>query len=82
MMGLDESDQKCLNYLKRKRGVVKVSLTRVRTFVSKYNSREDAITILIFSQEELSQINCKFDQFQSQIELIDVDNFEKAEQAR
>lgn len=81
-MTLDESQQQTLTHLKRKRGVVKASLTRVRTFVSKFNPRDDAITLLEFRQEELPQINRKFDEIQCEIELLDPDSFEEAEQER
>lgn len=81
-MGLDEIQQQGLNDLIRKRGVVKAALTRVRTFMSKFNPREDAITLLQFRQEELPQLNKMFEDIQSQIELIDYENVEKAENDR
>lgn len=81
-MGLDEDNQKIMSDLKRKRGVVKASLTRVQTFINKFNPREDSIALLEFRQEELPMINRKFDEIQCQIELIDVDNLEEAESER
>ncbi|XP_025407382.1 uncharacterized protein LOC112681329 [Sipha flava] len=81
-MGLDETQAKVLVDLKRKRGVVKGSLTRVRTFISKFDPRNDAITLLEFRQEELPQITKKFDKIQCEIELIDLDNPEEAEAER
>lgn len=81
-MSLDESQAKVLADLKRKRGVIKASLTRVQTFINKFNPREDAITLLEFRQEELPHINRKFDDIQCQIELINVDNLEESDQAR
>lgn len=81
-MVLDESSQKCLADLKRKRGVIKASLTRVQNFVSKFNPREESITLVEFRQEELPQINRKFDDIQCEIELIDTDNFEENERPR
>jgi len=81
-MGLDESDLKALTDLKRKRGVIKASLTRARNFMNTFNPREQAITLVEFRQEELPQISRKFDEIQCQIELLDVDNFEENEQAR
>jgi len=78
-MGFDEDQQKVLVDLKRKRGVVKASLTRTRTFVSKFVPGEQAVSLLEFRQEELPQLNRKFDEIQSQIELISTDDFEQAE---
>lgn len=45
-MGLDEDQQIELSTLKRKRGVVNGALTRIRTFISKFNTREEAIMLL------------------------------------
>jgi hypothetical protein len=81
-MGLDELDQKVLSDLKRKRGVIKASLTRIRTFLNKFNVREDSITLLEFRQEELPTINRKFDDIQVQIELLDIENLEGNESER
>lgn len=66
-MNMDEAQKKVLNDLIRKRGVIKASLTRVRTFVNKFNPREDAITLLQFRQEELPNISKKFDEIQGEI---------------
>jgi len=71
----DESSQKMLTDLKRKRGVIKASLTRARNFLNSFNPREQAITLVEFRQEELPHIGRKFDEIQCQIELLDVDNF-------
>lgn len=60
-MGLDDDQQKVLANLKKKRAVIKASLTRVRTFVSKFDPLEQAVSLLEFRQEELPQINRKFD---------------------
>lgn len=81
-MVFEDSDQKVLTDLKRKRGVIKASLTRARNFVNSFNPREQAITLVEFRQEELPQISRRFDEIQCEIELIDVDNFEETEQAR
>jgi len=81
-MVLDESEQKVLSDLRRKRGVIKASLTRIQTFISKFNPREDPVTLLEFRQEELPQINRKFDDIQCQIELIDVEGFDDAVKER
>jgi len=78
-MGLDEDQQKVLVDLERKRGVIKASLTRSQTFLSKFISSEQAVSLLEFRQEELPQINRKFDEIQSQIELISTDDFQQAE---
>ncbi|XP_060836320.1 uncharacterized protein LOC132918983 [Rhopalosiphum padi] len=77
-MPLDETQRKTLSDLIRKRGVIKASLTRIRTFVTKFNPREDAITLLEFRQEELPHINKKFDEIQSEIEFINCDDDEKS----
>lgn len=81
-MVLDESDLKVLADMKRKRGVVKASLTRIKTFVSKFDPREQAVSLLEFRQEELPLINRKFDDIQSQIELLSVDEDVQAEEDR
>jgi len=81
-MALDENEKKVLSNLKKRRGVVKAALTRVQTFITKFNPRDDAIALLKFRQEELPQINRKFDDVQCEIELIDPDNFEEAEKER
>lgn len=76
-MDLDDDQQKVLTDFKRKRGVVKESLTRIRKFVNKFHVREDAITLLEFRQEELVT-DRKFDEIQCQIKLTDVDIAEEA----
>jgi len=81
-MVLDESSQKMLADMKRKRGVVKASLTRIKTFVNKFDPREQAISLLEFRQEELPQINRKFDDIQAEIELISIDEEAQAEEER
>lgn len=81
-MVLDELSQKMLTDLKRKRGVIKGSLTRIITFVNKFDPVEHAVSLLDFRQEELPQINRKFDAIQCEIELIAVDDMEDAEQER
>lgn len=58
-MVLDESSQKLVSDLRRKRGVIKASLTRIRTFISKFNPREDAISLLEFRQEEFTNLQSK-----------------------
>lgn len=79
---MDENNQKVLSDMKKKRGVVKGSLTRMKNFVSNFDSDLDDIALLEFRQEELPQINRKFDDIQSQIELlVDVD-FEKEVEGR
>ncbi|XP_050058669.1 uncharacterized protein LOC126553154 [Aphis gossypii] len=78
----DDREQKLISDLRRKRGVVKASLTRIRTFIQNFKPGVDAITLLEFRQEELPVLNRKFDDIQSQIELIDVDNAELFEQER
>lgn len=75
-MSFDENNQRSLSDLRRKRGVIKASLTRIRKFVANFNPREDAITLLEFRQEELPALNRKFDQIQCEIELVDVDNMD------
>jgi hypothetical protein len=81
-MSLDESQQEVLKNLIRKRGAIKAALTRVRTFINKFNPREEAITLLKFRQEELPQINKKFDDIQCEIELLDCSNDDEAERER
>jgi len=56
-MVLDSNDHKALADLRRKRGVVKGALTRVRTFVNKFDPTLQAVSLLVFRQEELPQIN-------------------------
>jgi len=45
-MALDESWQKVLTDHKRKRGVIKASLTRIVNFVNRFDPREQAISLL------------------------------------
>ncbi|XP_008182965.1 uncharacterized protein LOC103309405 [Acyrthosiphon pisum] len=78
-MVLDSNEQKALADLKRKRGVVKASLTRIAKFVDSYDPTEQSILLLDFRQEELPLINRKFDTIQSEIELLAVDEAEAAE---
>jgi len=68
--------------LRRKRGVVKASLTRIRKFVQNFKPTVDAVTLLEFRQEELPIVNRKLDDIQCQIELIDIDNAEEVEKER
>jgi len=42
-MALDENEKKALGNLKKRRGVVKAALTKVQTFITKFNPRNDAI---------------------------------------
>lgn len=81
-MVLDDSSQKVLTDLKRKRGVVKAALTRIATFVNGFDPSEQPISLLDFRQEELPLINRKFDAIQSEIELLDTDETEAAEEER
>jgi hypothetical protein len=81
-MVLYSNEQKALADLKRKRGVVKASLTRISKFVESYDPTEQSISLLDFRQEELPIINRKFDTIQSEIELLAVDEAEAAEAER
>lgn len=81
-MGLDESDQKILADLKRKRGVVKAALTRIARFVDSFDQSEQPISLLDFRQEELLVINRKFNTIQSEIELLATDETDIAEAER
>lgn len=81
-MVLDESEQKALSDLKRKRGVIKAALTRAQKFVTKFDPKVESIALLEFRQEELPQINRKFDDVQCQIELIDIDHADEGEVER
>lgn len=80
-MVLDESAQKVLSELRRSRGVVKASLTRVRKFVDNFNPLEQALSLLEFRQEELPRICKKFEDIQAQLELI-TEDAEKEEEER
>ncbi|XP_016657693.1 uncharacterized protein LOC107882968 [Acyrthosiphon pisum] len=77
-----EEELKLLAELRRKRGVVKAALTRAQTFVSNFVIGEQAVSLLEFRQEELPQINRKFDEIQSQIELIAIEDTVEAETER
>lgn len=78
----NESDTKMLLELKKKRAVIKAALTRVRTFVTNFEPREQALSLIEFRQEELPAINRKFDDIQSQIELLMLDDIDEAEAER
>lgn len=80
-MGLDDTQQKVLTALKRKRGEVKESLTRIQKFVNDFQVRENAIKLLEFRQEELVT-DRKFDEIQFKIKLIHVDDAEKDKNER
>lgn len=67
MMALDEDNEKQMIALRKKRGEVKASLTRLRKFVKEFDHNEQSISLLEFRQEELPNINKKF---QCEIELI------------
>ncbi|CAI6370378.1 unnamed protein product [Macrosiphum euphorbiae] len=69
-MVLDSSQMKDISELRKRRGVIKASLTRMKTFVSGFDINEDPITLLEFRQEELPSINRKFDDTQTQLELL------------
>jgi len=69
----NESDQISLADMKKKRAVIKAALTRVRTFVTSFNPRDQALSLLEFRQEALPNINKKFDDIQAQIELLMLD---------
>lgn len=70
------TDEQILAGLKRKRGTIKASLTRVRTFVDNFDQSNQAVSLLEFRQEELPRINLRFDEVQCQIELINCDDIE------
>lgn len=72
-MVLDEDNEKQVILLRKKRGVVKASLTRLRKFVNEFDHNEQSISLLEFRQEELPNINKKFDAVQCEIELITED---------
>lgn len=81
-MSLDEVMLAQLKDLKKKRGIVKAALTRMKTFVESFDPAVEAISLLEFRQEELPRINQKFDDIQTQIELIMVDDIDKEEEER
>lgn len=70
---MEDSNQKQLAILRRKRGVVKGSLTRLRNFVKEFDPANKPTSLLEFRQEELPRINAKFDEVQCEIELISED---------
>jgi len=80
-MVLDEDNQKQLILLRRKRGVIKASLTRLRNFTKEFDTAVQSIALLEFRQEELPQISKKFDVVQCEIEMISEDA-EKEDQER
>jgi len=69
-MVLDEDNLKQLIVLRRKRGVIKVSLTRLRNFTKEFDPVVQSIALFEFRQEELPQISKKFDSVQCEIEMI------------
>lgn len=60
---------------------MKASLTRLRNFVKEFDHNEQSISLLEFRQEELPNINKKFDAVQCEIELI-TEEPEKEEEER
>jgi len=72
-MALDAEALKVLSELKRKRGVVKAALTRTLKFIGNFDARVEALSLLEFRQEELPQINKKFDDVQVEIELLNTE---------
>lgn len=80
-MVLDEDNQKQLIVLKRQRGVIKASLTRLRNFTRDFDPVVKSIALLEFRQEELPQISKKFDAVQCEIEMIS-EEVDKEEQER
>lgn len=52
-MALDDDNVKQLLVLRRKRGVVKASLTRLRKFTSDFDPAVQSIALLEFRQEEI-----------------------------
>jgi hypothetical protein len=81
-MSSDEALLVQLKELKKKRGIVKATLTRMKTFVQSFDPTVEAISLLEYRQEELPKINQKFDDIQTQIELITVDDLDKEEDER
>ncbi|XP_022165436.1 uncharacterized protein LOC111030316 [Myzus persicae] len=68
--------------LRKKRGIIKAALTRMKNFVEGFDPTIDAISLLEFRQEELPRLNQKFDDIQTQLELIVVDDLDKEEEER
>ncbi|XP_060858122.1 uncharacterized protein LOC132935520 [Metopolophium dirhodum] len=81
-MGLDEIMQAQVKEVRKKRGIIKASLTRMKNFLEGFDLTTDAISLLEFRQEELPRLNQKFDDIQTQLELIVVDDCEKKEEER
>jgi len=75
-MTLEEDTKRSLSELKRKRETIKADLTRVHTFLNNFDPTVQAVSLLEFRQEELPQINRKFDEIQCQIELITIDDLD------
>lgn len=63
-----------LRELVRKRGNIKASLTRMQSFAEKFDSNTKDVLELEFRQERIPEIWKKFDDIQSQIEMLDFDN--------
>lgn len=74
-MSLNEIMDNRLKELRIKRRIIKSSLTRMRKFVENFDITTDSISLLEFRQEELPRLNQRFDDIQTQIELITVDFF-------
>ncbi|XP_016665027.1 uncharacterized protein LOC107885848 [Acyrthosiphon pisum] len=81
-MGLDDIMLAQVKELRKKRGIIKASLTRMKNFVEGFDPTVDAISLLEFRQEELPRLNQKFDDIQTQLELIVVDDVDKEEEER
>ncbi|CAI6343037.1 unnamed protein product [Macrosiphum euphorbiae] len=81
-MALDDETLKIVTGLKKKRGVIKGSLTRIRTFISNFDVTEQPVSLLEFRQEELPAINRKFDDVQAEIELLEIDDISGSEAER
>jgi len=81
-MSLDEVMSSQLKELRKKRGIIKASLTRMKNFVNSFDSAIEDICLLEFRQEKLPRVNKKFDNIQTQIELIMVDDLDKEEEKR
>jgi len=81
-MALDAEALKVLSELKRKRGVVKASLTQTLKFIRNFDAKVEAPPLLEFRQEELPQIDRKFDDVQVEIELLNTDEALEEERER
>lgn len=73
-MVLDADSHKVLSELRRKRGVIKGALTRTTKFINNFDPKTEALSLLEFRQEELPQLNRKFDNVQSEIELLNTED--------